>query len=149
MRVRRTAFCCDLVAPGFSPASATLKGASTNTVARQGFHLGGTGEEVTQERLGKQKKSAARLEQNESRPSFRCCPNLNVAPPFRVAPAGVKPGATREIRTAPSLSGELARRRFCDTKNTSCKAYDHLGKCLIDRSHSEMQRECPNGAAIT
>src|SRR5208282_6439717 len=31
------------------------------------------------------------------------CPNLNVAPPFRAARAGLKPGATSEIRTLPML----------------------------------------------
>ena len=35
------------------------------------------------------------------RPPSGCCPNLNVAPPFRASLAGLKPGATSEIRTAP------------------------------------------------
>jgi len=35
--------------------------------------------------------------------TFGCCTNVNVAPPFRAARAGLKPGATPQIRTAPTL----------------------------------------------
>jgi hypothetical protein len=53
-----------------------------------------------------------KLRRTTQRLAMWWCPNLNVAPPFRAAHAGLKPGATSEIRTLLVISISLLMALF-------------------------------------
>jgi hypothetical protein len=59
---------------------------------------------------------------------------------------GEKPGLTLAFKSAAAKM--LARGLSCDTRDSFRKAYDRLGKRLIDRFRSARSGECLHAAAI-